>query len=31
MVDSKNQLTNSYIFEDYGNHDAVYDANGNLT
>jgi RHS repeat-associated protein len=30
-VDNKNQLTNAYIFCPYGNHDATYDANGNLS
>ncbi|HEX5221928.1 MAG TPA: hypothetical protein VFZ59_20365, partial [Verrucomicrobiae bacterium] len=30
-VDSLNQLTNAYTYGYYGNHDATYDANGNLT
>jgi RHS repeat-associated core domain len=30
-VDNKNQLTNTYNWFNYGNHDATYDANGNLS
>jgi RHS repeat-associated protein len=26
-----NELTNAYIFGDFGNHDMIYDANGNMT